>query len=245
MKRIVLVLTLALAAAALSGFATSAQAGDPGTAHLPDLVTQTPSDVRIQRDKATGTKVLRFSNTVGNLGIGRFELRPVHNAITDTTAAYQRIYTHDAAGNWSLQSEFPVGTFQFHETHNHWHFDDFALYELWNVAADGSIGDTVLRSSGKVTFCIIDTAAINLSLEHASPTRGYVSCNQGDIQGLSDGWGDTYTWNLPGQSIDIAGLPSGDYWLVSTADPDGLTSETNDANNSGAVKITIRGNRLK
>jgi len=245
MKRIALVLTLALVAAALSGFAAAAQAGDPGTAHLPDLVTRPPSDVRIQRDKATGVKVLRFSNTVGNLGSGRLELRPVHNAITGTTDAYQRVYTHDAAGNWSLQTEFPVGTFQFHESHNHWHFDDFALYELRNVAADGSIGSTVLRSSGKVTFCIIDTVAIDLSLQHASPTRGYASCNQNDIQGLSVGWADTYTWNLPGQSIEISGLPSGDYWLVSTADPDGLISETNDANNSGAVKITIRGNRLK
>jgi hypothetical protein len=245
MKRIVLVLSLALAAAGLSGFATSAQAGDPGTAHLPDLVTRTPSDIRIQRDKATGTKVLRFSNTVANLGRGRLELRPVHDSVTDTTLAYQRVYTHDAAGNWSLQSQFPVGTFQFHETHNHWHYDDFALYELRNVAPDGSVGATVLRSSGKVTFCIIDTVSVDLTLEHASPTRGFTTCNQSDIQGLSVGWADTYGWSLPGQSIDISGLPSGEYWLVSTADPDGLISETNDANNAGAVKIKIRGNRLK
>lgn len=59
------------------------------------------------------------------------------------------------------------------------------------------------------------------------------------------GWGDTYAWNLAGQWIDITGLGNGDYWLLSTADPENLLAETDDGNNTAAVKIRIKGNSVK
>jgi hypothetical protein len=227
----------------ISAIASAADAGDAGTAHLPDLITLPITDISIQYDKAAGIKELRLSNTVANIGNGRLELRPEHNPMTHITTAFQRVYTHNAGGTWSLQSEFPVGTFEFHPTHGHWHFGGLALYELRNQNLDGSIGRKVLRSSDKVSFCMVDTEPVNSGLEHSGPAS-YLSCNQAALQGVSVGWGDRYVSTLPGQAIDIAGLPNGTYWLTSTTDPDNVLSETNDANNRTAVKVTIIGNRV-
>lgn len=236
MKRLAVVAAVVLATAfALS---TVASAGDAGTAHYPDLQTLQPSQLKLQRDKTTGQRTLRFSNSVANRGDGVFELRPVHDFLTGTTGAYQRVYTHDVTGVWSLYSETLAGVFAFHPAHNHWHVNDFALYELRNVAPDGSIGSTVLATSGKVSFCIIDVSSVDSGLEHATRST-YKSCDQNSVQGLSVGWADTYAWYLAGQSLDVTNLPNGTYYLVSTADPDNLFAETNNANNTAAVKIRI------
>ncbi len=231
----------------LGAFVNVASAGDDDTVHFPDLRTLTPSDIKFQRIRTTGQKLIRLSNTAANLGQGRFELRPENDAASGTTVAYQRLYSHHADGSWYLVSEQAIGTFDFHVLHGHWHFNNFALYELRNITADGQIGDQVLASSDKVTFCIIDTGLVDGSLEHSS-SQTYTSCGQSVIQGLSVGWGDTYTWNLSGQSIDVTNVPPGDYWLVSTVDPDNIVLEGGGAaesNNTAAVKVRLRPNNVR
>src|SRR5437867_3600271 len=125
-------------------------AGPPNTIHYPDLQTLPPSDIGIEYDQATGHKYLRFSNTIANLGEGPLEVIATNNATTGTTDAYQRLYSHDENGNWYVASTVYVGTFVFHPQHNHWHLEDFARYELHDVAPDGSIGSAVLSSSQTV-----------------------------------------------------------------------------------------------
>jgi hypothetical protein len=41
------------------------------------------------------------------------------------------------------------------------------------------------------------------------------------VEGISPGWGDVYTWDTPGQFIDITDLPPGTYDLVEKTNPDG------------------------
>ena len=221
-------------------------AGPPGTIHYPDLQTMPPTDVGIEYDRATGHKFLRFSNTIANLGEGPLEVIPTNNAATATTDAYQRLYSHDESGNWYVASTVYVGTFVFHPQHNHWHFEDFARYELHDVAPDGFLGSAVLSSSQKVSFCLTDYALIDSSLEHAAKET-YIPCEQTDPQGISVGWADAYVWNLEGQTLDITGLPDGDYWLVSTTDPDDLLNEGGGAferNNTSSVKVQIASERV-
>src|SRR5206468_7478605 len=112
-----------------------------------------PSDIGIEYDPATGRKLLRFSTTIANLGEGPLEVIPTNNAATGMTDAYQRLYGHDDQGNWFVANTSYVGTFIFHPEHEHWHMEDFARYELHDVAPDGSVGGTVLASSEKVSFC--------------------------------------------------------------------------------------------
>jgi len=56
-----------------------------------------------------------------------------------------------------------------------------------------------------------------------------------------------YAWSLFGQSLGITGLPKGEYWVVSTADPDNLINEGGvgaESNNGAAVKVRIKGTRV-
>jgi hypothetical protein len=214
--------------------ATAGVAGDP---HYPDLQNLPPFKLRVKPDRATGQKLLRFSITIANLGDGPLELRPQNDPSTGLTQAFQRVYTHDAAGAWSLWAETPAGTFVFHPTHFHWHFEGFALYEIRDATG------AVIRSSTKISFCIADTTLVDPNLPHASAPV-YRSCQQSAIQGLSVGLGDTYELSVPGQSIDITGLPDGDYLLVSTADPDDHVLEVDDGNNVGSVAFRLTGKRV-
>ncbi len=226
-----------------------ASAYTAGQEHYPDLRTLKPSEIRITNSCSllilgNCKKYLRFSNIAWNSGNGRLEMRPQNSGSSGKTTAYQRVYSHDAAGSWYFAREFPVGEFEFHPSHNHWHFGDFANYSLVTAtASDTEVRGSVKRSSQKTTFCVIETNRISDSLEHAEEQR-YTTCDQNDRTGLGVGWGDRYGWDLPGQEIDITGQPDGYYWLVSTVDFQQRLTETNDANNCGAAKIEIRGTQV-
>jgi len=245
-RSIALVLVLATVVSwAASAQSYNAQAIEAGQPHYPDLRTLPPSNLRIVVQG--GLRQLNFSNTVWNGGRGPLHLRAVHNNSSNTaatTAVFQGIFSHDANGDWYLVSESQVGLFRFDPDHNHWHFDQFARYEIRNAGPGGSIGDTVLVSSEKVTFCVIDTTKVDMTLEHSTSAAGYSICGQNAVQGLSVGWGDTYPWWISGQSLDATGLQNGTYWLVSTADPRNLLAEFDEGNNTGAVKFRIKNGKL-
>ncbi len=225
-------------------------ASSPGVEHLPDLQTLKPSDLRIEM--SAGRKLLLFSNTVANVGDGRLELRPenprrsIFNILSpspSTTRAYQAVYSHTTSGSWYKTREQYVGTFKFHPEHSHWHFEKFALYELYTVAPDGSVGQSLNRVGEKTTFCLVDTEQVDSSLSHAA-SQTYTKCGQSDTTGISVGWADKYQYYLDGQSVDISSLNDGVYWLVSTVDYLDRLLETNNGNNSAQVKIQITGNAI-
>lgn len=220
-----LLLTVLLAVLLSLGAPVPSRAATP---QYPDLKTLPPKDLRIAYtviDGATHT-VLRFSNTAWNAGEGRLEMRG--ETVSDSrTKVYQRIY--DNAGGYM---EALVGDFIFHMGHNHWHFEQFADYELWTRAeydkwiASGRNNGQAQKRGAKTTFCIMDTGKIqNLP---GSPTAAqYTQCGQ-TLQGLSIGWGDTYVYSLPDQWVDLGTtmLPDGNYVLRSVADPKNIIIES-------------------
>lgn len=232
-RRSVLVL-VALVLGTIAPGVPQATAGEPGTTHLPDLQTKRPRDLRIVR--SSGAKRLQLTNEIWNAGDGPLDVRPENSG--STTVAYQRLMSHDAGGDWYAVSERSAGTFVFHSTHDHWHFEGFSKYDLRAVGTGGQPGSLV-RTAGKISFCIVDTTRVDATLPHASP-KTYTQCNQTAGQGLSVGWSDTYAYYQAGQSIDITGVANGTYWLVSTADPDNRLLETIETNNAAQVKIRIR-----
>jgi hypothetical protein len=132
-----------------------------------------------------------------------------------------------------------VGHFLWHPFHNHWHLDAFALYQLWTLTPHGEL-DAIVSTNSKVSYCMIDTDVIDPDLTGPSPSRTYRGCGR-LRQGLSTGWGDEYRSHLEGQSVDITGLPDGDYALVSITNPSGTLFEANYGNNAAISLVRIVG----
>jgi hypothetical protein len=237
------VVLAAVTVAAATMWLAPAIADRLGEEHLPNLRTRSPLGLRITHE--SGATLLRFTNTVANVGQGPLELRPVNDG--ETTTAYQRIFTHDTDMDWVFMREQEVGAFVFHPQHNHWHFEGFAEYQLHEVALDGGVGGVLREALDKVSFCVADSLIVNRKLKHFDKSAVGVyptACSQDAIQGISVGWADRYGWRLYGQWIDITGLPDGTYWLTSGADPLDLIEETNDGDNRHDVKIRIEGDTV-
>src|SRR5712691_6248971 len=61
-----------------------------------------------------------------------------------------------------------------------------------------------------------------------------------EYMGISPGWGDIYTWDLPGQYIDVSNVGDGVYEVVSRSDPNGelLTSTRGKETGISCIRIT-------
>ena len=197
----------------------------------PNLKTLKPTDLRFGTQTINGTthKVLRFSNTVWNAGEGRLELRA--KTVSTSSGKKTRVnqYVYDNAGGFTSKY---VGDMVFHSSHNHFHFQDFARYELWTradydnwVASNRAQGQAIKRGA-KTTFCIMDTDLVQ-RLPNSPSNPVYGSCSP-SVQGLSVGWGDTYGYYLADQWIDLgtSSLPDGRYVLRSVADPSNNLDES-------------------
>jgi Lysyl oxidase len=203
----------------------------PGSAQgvelRPNLQPFPAFDLRLGTD-ATGNKELRFSTRSWNKGLGPLEL-VAGEVVSSGQNVYQRVYSSDGS-----HQDYWAGTFVYHPAHNHFHFNDYALYYLEPINAPGGTP----KSGSKTTFCVMDTNKIDGSLPGAPATAVYSVCGN-TIQGMSVGWADTYSYFLEGQSINLGGNPSGDYCLSIQIDPKERLLETSDADNIAQSLIRI------
>ena len=204
---------------------------------LPDLEMVTPESLYIEVDRETGDRAIRFDTTVANLGQGPLELVGTYDPATDQTRAIQRIRTR--AGG--VVERF-VGSFVFHPGHSHWHFEDFTAIELWSHGPDGSL-EELEATTDKMTFCLMDSERVEASRPGVASRGAFGGCGQG-VQGISVGWADVYGPTLPGQELDISGVPDGRYAVRSTADPDNRLPETDETNNTVIAYVEIRGTSI-
>ena len=196
---------------------------------FPDLRTVVPQHLQIVNSHQRET--LRFSNGIANTGEGPWRMRPVFPVDgLSTQDAVQEIL--DKGGNIVLEKV--VSQFQFHPEHNHWHIGNVALFEVRVGSLSGPIFG---GNSRKTTFCLIDW----YKLEGNSPTteRTYFECNS-TYQGISPGWVDQYHQSTEGQDLDVTGAPPGIYFLISTANPDGIFLEKDLSNNTAWLKFDLR-----
>jgi hypothetical protein len=197
---------------------------------IPNLKPLPASNISFASNASGGTD-LRFSTTSWNSGLGPLELvAGDRNSATLRQDVYQRIY--DSNGTYA---QYLAGTFILHPEHNHFHFEGYALYVLQSATANGASD----RTSSKTTFCVMDTGYVDRSLPGAPQNAVYTSCGA-TVQGMSVGWGDRYYYGLPGQAIDVTGLPEGDYKLSIVIDPKNAIIETNDGDNVSCVLLHLK-----
>ena len=231
---------------------TTASAGSAPPALLPDVIMRPITEIRIQ--KSTGVKRLRFASIIGNSGSGVVELKPdtpANSAENDCDGdgdplndrkAFQRIFGDTDGdgvfrrGDDKVLRKRLAGCSLFHPEHDHWHFEEFARYRLVKPKTG-----RVVASSEKVSFCVRDSIHTEAGLPGSPASIYYGACTQDSITGLSIGWADYYGSSLPGQELDIRGLPDGRYCLRTEADPADRLRESNETNNGRSTLVRITG----
>ena len=124
--------------------------------------------------QGTSGREFRYTHLAYNSGPGPLEIQPQYNSASGSYQGVQKIYTHDAANQWSLASSVRVpDAFVFHAAHGHFHFP-LAAFGLYAVAADGGVGAPV-SVSPKNGFCIDDSYIY----DNTVPTPGRSSAPRG------------------------------------------------------------------
>jgi hypothetical protein len=217
--------------------APSGAAATPDTGPKPDLRSLPAFGMQI----SPRGNYLQFAATVWNGGDSPMVVDGFRRSGEDLMDAYQ--YFFDTAGNQVGYQ--PVGTMQWdpRPTHNHWHFTDFARYQLLNQ------DKTLARRSEKEAFCLANTDAVDYTVPgadwHPDGTDLGTACGDyGSLsvrESLAAGSGDTYAQFRAGQSFDLKGLPNGIYWISVEANPEHNLVEKSTANNVSLRKVRIGG----
>jgi hypothetical protein len=207
----------------------------PDGTPTPDLRALPAFSIQVNRK---GTQ-LQFAANVWNAGNSPLVVDGFRRTGEDVMDAYQ--YFLDEDGDQVAYQQ--VGTMIWHPapSHNHWHFNDFATYELLNADQTRAV------RSGKESFCLANTDAVDLTGEGAawdayeedlgSVCGGYEIRSIREV--LSAGWGDTYAQYRAGQSFPIKNLPDGTYYVRVLANPDNTLIESDTTNNESLRKVRI------
>lgn len=211
---------------------------EPAADTLPDLVALPAWSIQLNR--YGDREYLEFAATVWNAGSGQLLVEGYRRSGTDVMDAYQYFMRGD-----EVVGRAPAGTMRFDDRagHQHWHFQQFASYSLVDAS-----GDQVFVSR-KEAFCLAPTDAIDLTIPGADWAPGSTglgtACGGRDAiwvrETLQSGWGDTYFQSVPGQSLNVTGLPNGTYYIAVEADPRGLLREATEGNNRELREVTISG----
>ena len=114
------------------------------------------------------------------------------------------------------------GLYEYAECHAHFHFRNYATYEILPVLSNGSLGAPI--QARKRGFCMIDTTPWqDTEAPHAA---FYRSCGRIGVpgnQGISTGWADQYFKWLTGQFFLLTGedepISPGNYVIRVTVNP--------------------------
>jgi hypothetical protein len=227
------VVALALVCAPYAARADECDPNDP-TMLKPDLIVLPPSHDRVLL--SGGDRQLAFSTTVANVGDGPLIL---HGHTVDTpdgqkTQASQEIFRQSGVSCTRV-----AGYFVYHPTHHHFHFENFSSYVL--RANDPNTG-TILTTASKTSFCLLDVGRV--SGYNTDPQIVPDCLDAEGTEGISVGFADIYDSYLPGQQINLDAdpahpIPAGTYYLINTANPDGVLWEKDLTNNTGFVTVRV------
>lgn len=204
---------------------------------LPDLVSVPAWQIGTERDGNTDR--LTFNAHEWNAGPAPLVVEGYRRGAGEVMDAYQFFYK-DGKEVGSAKT----GTMKYHDApeHDHWHFLDFASYEL--VKPDGSL----VTTSGKQSWCLAPTDPVDLSVPGATwrPDAIGLDSTCGDRSALwlrevlPAGWGDTYS-QYQTQAFSLTGVPNGTYQIKITVNPKGSLHERTDSNNVSYRTVVLGG----
>jgi len=205
----------------------------------------------LEKSESGAKECMRFQQTFANVGEGSAELHfAVPKDPNDTSHnVFERTYFSDGNSHFV---DTAAGSWEFHVAHQHYHYLNFVTSNLWAADRKGRrVGTAPVRAGRKVSFCMEDERLDDSMWgQKGVRPRFYVAPDclvfvaedanfNYLIQGLTPGWVDIYEWYLPGQYMDVDGLPNGDYILETTADPDNKITESDETNNCGTVLVRL------
>ena len=219
--------------------APKAMAKAPKTGPRPDLRSLPAWGIELSEED--GKAYVNFGATVWNAGTSPLMVDGFRRTGTELMDAYQYFYDADGKEVGSVNA----GTMEWdaREGHMHWHFTDFAQYNL--LGADRKR----VEKSGKEAFCLANTDAVDYTIPNAKWRPGNndlaTSCGGNTAVAVREvldvGNGDTYSQFRPGQSFDVTDLPNGTYYIETLANPEKKLAESKTDNNSSLRKIVLGG----
>ena len=174
---------------------------------------------------------------MGNVGVGALHLHVSAVSAdggTPQSAVLPDECQADEIVQWSDGSTttVPAGACEFHAQHGHFHYEDFVSFGLYQVNPDGSTGALIGRDL-KESFCLADDDYFGFGTPGPNGARGYAGQPDCSVpsevdpsgasinMGVSPGWADVYTWDVPSQYIDISNVPPGVYDVIAQTNPSG------------------------
>lgn len=214
----------------------------PDPALLPDLVALPPWDLEITHWNRT-RELLSFAASPWNAGPGPLVVEGFRRPGEPTMDAFQYYYGPTA----TAVSRTTAGSLVYdaRRGHDHWHFLQFARYDLRNASTGALVRST------KQAFCLAPTDAVDLTLAGANWTpwlSNITSVCAGRTatwirEALLTGWADTYYQTVAGQAFDVTDLPAGRYRISIVVNPLGLLQERSTANNAAERIVYLRGHK--
>lgn len=203
---------------------------------LPNLSPQPPVDIAVSHaDDAlpdSSSRALRFTTVVENLGAHALEIRSIPkpeelNSFTRSVEQCVRWVSRVCA------LTAPAGTFVHHAQHDHWHFENYATYDLLPAKEEVNgyvpdFGAQPVAPGVKASFCLLDSERARPAPENlegqVNEAYFYRTCTE-YMQGISSGWADEYSSLVWGQQIVIDDVSPGVYALVISSNPIRLIHE--------------------
>ena len=217
----------------------------PPASALPDLVPLPSWGIRVAHYRKTKTQPasdqLTFGATVW-VGNAPLDVEGFRSNGSPIMKAYQYFWQ-----NGHIIGRARAGTMGFDSKkgHNHWHFEQFAKYQLLNSSQQLAV------RSHKVGFCIAPTDPVDLAEPTAVWQPSYLGfggqCGSPTALWVQEmmpvGWGDTYFQSVAGQSFDITRIPNGTYYVEVVANPEKVLHETDTSNDVSLRKVILGGTR--
>ncbi len=232
----------AAALAAVAFLAAAFTSAPSGAEPLPNLVPAAPANLHLGVGDGGRGEAFRFDTTTWNVGAHHLDLTGVPAGPQEAIALQCTVW---APTPRTCLSREEVGRFVFHDVHAHYHFDEYAAYALRTLGDDGApdLTDAGLIATGtKASFCLMDTDRAASGSQDPFFFGFYSFSCLANHQGISAGWGDTYTYHLVGQQVLVPeDLEPGVYAVVVHVNPEGVLRETDHEDNVAWTTFTWSG----